>query len=274
MNLRSGLLDGFIKAIGAVGVIDDYRTAGIIADWWTHARYDMKALAAGGFARVLAGWVDSTEAIVKPAEGAVSTGTTSRKQTVTATDRRRAMDQPVVRHLIPEFLDRYAVVEAEVATADAAYKEALDALAAAKPAEDGEGDGDAAEAAESAEEAEPVSDEELARLEADVVACRKTRTAVTKKRKALDDRFLKGLEAAADAVLADEERTKEIVLDVLNEDVSGRVDAAFAVGRRELVAVFRRWVEKYAVSLSELEGAGAEAQGELGEWLEELGYGR
>lgn len=271
MNLRSGLLDGFIKAIGGVGVIDDYRTAGVIADWWTHARYDMKALAAGGFVRVLAGWVDSTEAIVKPAEGAVSTGTTARKQTVTATDRRRAMDQPVVRHLIPEFLDQYAVVEAEVATADAAYKEVLDALAAAKPPEDGEEEADAAEATEPAE---PVSEEELARLEAAVVACRKIRAAVTKKRKALDDLFLKDLKAAADAVLADEERTKEIVLDVLNEDVSGRVDAAFAVGRRELVAVFGRWVEKYEVSLSELEGASEAAQGELGEWLEELGYGR
>ncbi|MCX5367801.1 class I SAM-dependent DNA methyltransferase [Streptomyces sp. NBC_00103] len=271
MNLRSGLLDGFIKAIGGVGVIDDYRTAGIIADWWTHARYDMKALAAGGFARVLEGWVDSTEAIVKPAEGAMSTGTTSRKQTVTATDRRRAMDQPVVRHLIPEFLDQYAVVEAEVATADAAYKEALEALAAAKPAEDGEEEADAAEAAEPVE---PVSEEELARLEAAVVACRKIRTAVTKKRKALDDRFLKDLVDASRVVLADEERTREVVLDVLNEDVSGRVDAAFAVGRRELVAVFRRWVEKYAVSLSELEGASEAAQGELGEWLEELGYGR
>ncbi|MDX3523958.1 class I SAM-dependent DNA methyltransferase [Streptomyces scabiei] len=270
MDLRSGLLDGFIKAIGAVGVLDEYRTAGIVADWWTHARYDMKALAAGGFARVLEGWVDSTEAIVRPAEGAVSTGT-SRKQTVSATDRRRAMDQPVVRHLIPEFLDQYAVVEAEVAAADAAYKEAVDALAAAKPAEDGEEDAEAADAAESAE---PVSEEELARLERAVAACRKTRTAATKKRKELDDRFLKNLVSASEVVLADEERTREIVLDVLNEDVAGRVDAAFAVGRRELVAVFRRWVEKYAVSLSELEGAGAEAQGELGRWLEELGYGR
>ncbi|MET8136253.1 class I SAM-dependent DNA methyltransferase [Streptomyces sp. NPDC005251] len=271
MDLRSGLLDGFIKAIGGVGVIDDYRTAGIVADWWTHARYDMKALAAGGFSRVLEGWVDSTEAIVKPAEGAMSTGTTARKQTVSATDRRRAMDQPVVRHLIPEFLDQYTVVEAEVATADAAYKEAQDALAAAKPAEDAE---DELDGVDSAEPVEPVSDEELALLEAEVVACRKSRTATTKKRKALDDLFLTDLKAAADAALADEERTKEIVLDVLNEDVSGRVDAAFAVGRRELVAVFRQWAEKYAVSLSELEGENEAAQGELGKWLEELGYGR
>ncbi|MFG2783051.1 N-6 DNA methylase [Streptomyces prunicolor] len=269
MDLRAGLLDGFIKAIGQVGVLDDYRTAGIVADWWTYARYDMKALAAGGFARVLEGWVDSAEAIVKPAEGEVS-GAASRKTTVSAADRRRAMDQPVVRQLIPDFLQQYAVVETEVVAADVAYKEAADAVAAAKPpsSEDGEDDADAVEVTE------PVSPEELARLEGVLATCRKTRAAAAKKRKALDDGFVKNLKAASEAVLADEERTREIVLDVLNEGLSGRLDAAFAVGRRELVGVFRRWAEKYAVSLRELEGVSDLAKGELGEWLEELGYGR
>ncbi|MEL3946827.1 type I restriction-modification system subunit M [Streptomyces sp. LNU-CPARS28] len=275
MDLRAGLLAGFTKAIDGVGVLDEYRTAGIVADWWTHARYDMKALAAGGFARVLEGWVDSTEAIVRPAEGAVSsTGTAGAarkaKVTVSAADRRRAMDQPVVRHLIPDFLKQYAVVETEGAAADAAYKEAADAVAAAKPSDgDGEDEGSPPE-----EAVDPVTPEELARLEAELAACRKARTAATKKRKALDDRFLPDLMAAAELVLADEERTQEVVLAVLDEDLSGRLDAAVAVGRRELVAVFRRWVEKYAVSLSELEGASEGAQGELRRWLEELGYGR
>jgi type I restriction enzyme M protein len=168
MDLRAGLLAGFIKAIGSAQVLDEYRTAGIVADWWTHARYDMKALAAGGFARVLEGWVDSTEAIVRPAEGDGERGAagSARKATVSAADRRRAMDQPVVRQLIPDFLKQYAVVEAEVAAADAAYKEAADAVAAAKPSEEGEEDGVPLEAEEAAE---PVSEEELARLEAELV---------------------------------------------------------------------------------------------------------
>ncbi|WP_377269822.1 N-6 DNA methylase [Peterkaempfera sp. SMS 1(5)a] len=272
MDLRAGVLAGFTAAIGSVGVLDEYRTAGIIADWWTHARYDMKALAVGGFRRVLEGWVDSTEAIVRPAEGSVSSsGSTGKpKVTVTAADRRRALDQPVVRHLLPDFLKQYAAVEAEVAAADVAYKEAADAVAAAKPSpEDGEDDGFAEE-----EAAEPVSPEELARLEAELAACRKIRTAATKKRKALDDSFLPKLTEAAKLVLADEERTQEVVLAVLDEDLTRRLDAAVAVGRRELVAMFRRWVEKYAVSLSGLEGASETAQGELRLWLEELGYGR
>lgn len=74
--------------------------------------------------------------------------------------------------------------------------------------------------------------------------------------------------------LADEERTREVVLAILNESLLARLEAAVAVGRRELVAAFRRWAEKYAVSLAELEGESAGAQGELTGWLEDLGYGR
>ncbi len=268
MELRARMLAGFIESVGGVGVLGEYRTAGIIADWWMHVRYDMKALAAGGFGRVLEGWVDSTEAIVMPAAGSVSGAGSAGRVTVTAADRRRAMDQPVVRHLIPDFLKQYAIAETEVANADVAYKEAADALAAAKPSsEDGEDDGDAEETAE------PVSPEELARLEAELALCRKAKAAATKKRKALDERFLKDLMAEADLVLADEQRTQEVILAVLDEDLTGRLDAAVAMGRRELVAAFRRWREKYGVPLSELEAAGGAAQVELKGWLEELGYG-
>jgi type I restriction enzyme M protein len=272
MDLRAGMLAGFTESIGAVGVLEEYRTAGIIADWWTHARYDMKALAAGGFSRVLQGWVDSTEAIVKPAEGSVSTPGSAQKPktTVSAVDRRRAMDQPVVRHLIPDFLEQYAAAEAAVAIADAAYKEAADAVAAAKASSDDSEDHDSADE----ETTEPVSPEELARLEAELASSRKIRAAATKKRKTLDDRFLKDLMAARDLVLASEQRTEEIILAVLDEDLTTRLDATVAVGRRELVAAFRRWTEKYAVSLSELEEAGEATQGELQGWLKELGYER
>ncbi|MET9850739.1 type I restriction-modification system subunit M [Streptomyces ossamyceticus] len=277
MVLRAGLLEGFAEAIGGVKVLDRYRTAGIVADWWTESRYDMKALGAGGFARVLEGWVDSVEALLTPT---APVSGKSRRATVATADRREALDRPVVRLLLPDFLAEYAIAEAASAQADAAYKEAAAALAAAKP-EDAESSAEDEEAAGTAEEtdgeeepAEPVSPEELARLEADLAARKKERTAATKKRKALEDRFLPELLAAAQLALADEERTQEVVLTILDESLTARLDAAVATGRRELVAVFRRWAEKYAVSLEELEGESAEAQGELGKWLEELGYGR
>ncbi|MDX3683126.1 class I SAM-dependent DNA methyltransferase [Streptomyces sp. AK04-4c] len=279
MKLRSGLLDSFKRGIGAVGVIDEFATAGIIADWWATNRYDMKALAAGGFERVLTGWVDSVEAIVEPV--IPDDDTTKRKTTVTADDRRCAMDQPVVRVLIPEFLDAVASADTAVTDADVAYKTALEKLAEAKGPEPADEDDDADEAAEGADGADPEEDaapvatpEEIAALTRDVAARKKALAAARKKRKALDEVFLRQLRAARDVVLAEEGGPERVVLEALDTDLSGRLDSATAARRRELVAAFRGWSEKYGVSLTELELESAGAADELGTWLEELGYAR
>ncbi|MEV5602472.1 class I SAM-dependent DNA methyltransferase [Streptomyces sp. NPDC052299] len=273
MKLRSGLLDSFKRDIGAVGVLDEFTTAGIIADWWATNRYDMKALAAGGFERVLTGWVDSVEAIVEPV--IPDDDNTTRRPTVTAVDRRRAMDQPVVRVLIPEFLDAVTAADKAVADADVAHKTALEALTEAKGPEPADEDSDA-EADEPAEDVAPVaSPERIAALTGEVAACKKALAAARKKRKGLDEVFLPQLRAARDVVKSGEKDGPErVVLEVLNADLSGRLDAAAAGRRRELVAVFRRWAEKYGVSLRDLERESDAAADELGMWLKELGYAR
>jgi type I restriction enzyme M protein len=262
MKLRAGLLGGFTQAVGGVGVLDEYRTSGIVADWWNATRYDLKALAAGGFERVLEGWVDSVEAIT---EGA-ATGTTA-----SAADRRRALDQPVVRALIPEFLDEVWVADAAVATAEANQKTAADTLAEAEGPE--AGDDEEADASES-EETEPVSPERIAELKKAMAAAKKVLTAAKQKRKALDARFLKDLRAALDLKLVEEGGPEAVVLEVLDKDLSGRLDTAVAAGRRELIGAFRRWAEKYAVSLEVLESESDEAATGLENWLKELGYAR
>ncbi|MFF3789500.1 N-6 DNA methylase [Streptomyces sp. NPDC001981] len=269
MTLRSGLLDSFRKAVGGVGVIDEFTTAGIIADWWATNRYDMKALAAGGFERVLDGWVDSVEAIVEPV--APEDDAETSKTAVSAADRRRAMDHPVVRALIPEFLDAVAAADAAVVDAEVAHKTAVEKLAEARGPEPDEDD---EEAAEPEGEAQAASPEEIAVLSGAVTARKKDVAAAKKKRKALDDRFLPQLRAARDVVKAEDGGPERAVLEVLDGDLSGRLEGAMAAGRRELVAAFRRWSEKYAVSLTDLEAESDGAAGELGTWLKELGYAR
>ncbi|MDJ0379485.1 class I SAM-dependent DNA methyltransferase [Streptomyces sp. G-G2] len=277
MVLRERLVSGFTEAVGGAGVLDEYTTAGILADWWTLTRYDLKALAAGGYERVLDGWVDSVETMVEPVmpdvEDADSGPGRTRgraKTSVTAADRRRALDQPVVRALIPEFLDEVARADAAVAVADAAYKTALENLAAAQPpTADGDADGE-----DEPEERTPVTPEELARLEEVVTRRRKERTAASKKRSALDACFLPNLRAAAEVAKSSEGGAERVVLEVLDADLSARLEAAVASGRRELIAAFRRWAEKYAVSLEALEADSAGAAGEFGDWLKELGYAR
>ena len=268
MKLRSSLMNGFTKAVGGVGLLDEYTTGGIIADWWTANRYDVKALAAGGFVRVLEGWIDSVEAIVEPADAGTGTGSGGRKTAVSAADRRRAMDHPVVRELIPEFLDEVARVDSALAKADAEYKAALEAVKAAQGSGDDE-DTDTDKAAE-AKAADP---QEIARLEAIAEQKKKARAASSKKRRDLDKRFLKDLKAAAEmtAVSGGAER---VVLAVLGRDLGERLDAAIASGRRGLIAAFRTWTDKYAVSLAELEADSDSAAGELTKWLKELGYAR
>lgn len=204
--------------------------------------------------------------------------TTTRKTTVTALDRRRAMDQPVVRVLIPDFLDAVAAADKAVAEADVAYKTALEALAEARGPEPVDGDEDAAaedaDGAEPEEDAAPVaSAEAIAVLSGDVAAGKRALAAARKKRKGLDEVFLPKLRAARDAVKdVEKDGPERVVLEVLDTDLSGRLDSAAAGRRRELVAAFRRWAEKYAVSLTDLEAESGAATDELGTWLKELGY--
>lgn len=279
MTLRDQLVSDFTETMGKPGVLDEYTTAGIMADWWTVTRYDLKALAAGGYERVLDGWVDSVETMVEPVmpdtdEPSLTTGRGRGrpKTSVSAADRRRAMDEPVVRVLIPEFLAEVSRADAALAIADAAYKTALEELAAAQPPTP-DPDGDAEDEAET-EERTPVAPEDLARLEDVVTRRRKERTAVSKKRSALDVRFLPDLKAAAELAKAEKDGAQVVVLTVLDAALSTRLDAAVAAGRRELVASVRRWAEKYAVSLEDLEVESAGAAGEFGDWLKELGYAR
>ncbi|MDH6700309.1 class I SAM-dependent DNA methyltransferase [Streptomyces sp. MAA16] len=278
MQLREHLLSGFSKAIEPVGVLDEFETAGIIADWWASARYDVKALAAGGYERVLDGWVETVETMVNPvvptsdndADGGGRSRRGASKSTVSTADRRRALDEPVVRALVPDFLAEVARADKALAEADAAYKTAVALLAEAQGPADLS---DADEPEEDAGEREPVDPEHLAALETAVTRCRKERTAASKERSALDAKFLGELQAAADRAKADDDGQR-VVLTVLSEGLIARLDAASAAGRRELVAVYRRWAEKYAVSLAELESESGLAAEEFGTWVEELGYGR
>ncbi|WOT34077.1 hypothetical protein [Streptomyces coeruleorubidus] len=229
----------------------------------------MKALAAGGFERVLEGWVDSVEAIVDPA---VPGGAEDAKRSsVSPAERRRALDQPVVRELIPEFLELVKAADVAVAEAEAAAKTAAEARSAVADAgTDTDDESDSA----SGEPGEPVGPEQLAGLDKALTAAKKALTAARKKRKALDDRFLPELEKAAERKLSEQGGPEEVVLAVLRRDLSDRLNAALAAGRREIVASFRRWAEKYEVSLTDLEDASGDAAKGLAEWLGALGYGR
>ncbi|MCX5321758.1 N-6 DNA methylase [Streptomyces sp. NBC_00120] len=233
MRLRVALAAQFSATVGAIGVLDDYTPSGIVADWWTAHRYDLKALVAGGAERVLEGWVASLEAVAEPeAAGGVASG---RATGATVAERRRALDHPVVRHLIPAFLTEVNAADTALAAAKEAYEQAQDATDGAT--------GTPANAHR-----------------------RRERTAAARHRRDLDKRFLPDLRAAAEVALAGG-TADEVVLAVLGGDLAERLDAAVAAGRVELIATFRTWAEHYAVSLEDAKHESEDSHRELTELL-------
>ncbi|MCZ4506731.1 N-6 DNA methylase [Streptomyces sp. ActVer] len=231
MTLRGSLTDGITATVAGVGVLDEDTPSGIVADWWMAHRYDLKVLAAGGCERVLQDWVASIEAVVEPsaAEGSVGGRATS----ATATERRLAMDHPVVRRLIPAFLTDVAAADrASTAAKVASHKTAQDA------AEEATGAG------------------------ADTGRRKRERLATARRLRELDRRFLPDLRAAAERAVA-QGTVDEVVLDVLGQGLADRLDAAVAAGRAELIATFRTWAEKYAVSLADTKHESQEADRDL-----------
>ncbi|MFE3988282.1 N-6 DNA methylase [Nocardia tengchongensis] len=262
MTLREDLLASFTIALVPLGVLDEYATAGVIADWWMTNRYDFKALAAGGYDRVLEGWVHSIESILAPTE--LPNGKT---KPPTPADRRRAFEHPLVKHLLPDYLAELTKAEAAAAEAEAAYQAALAEYTSITTESAG------SEADSETDDQDPADrDTEPTVTEADVKRLRTARTKANKKRNDLQKLFLLELNAAADMAIAAGE-SEAHVLAVMREGLGSSLAQVVADGRRELVAIFHNWADKYRVSLSDLEEAGAAADRRLRDWLQELGYG-
>ncbi|MEU8279432.1 N-6 DNA methylase [Microbispora bryophytorum] len=263
-DVRSELLRTFAETLVPIGVIDEFDVRGVIAGWWTANRNDFKALAAGGYDRVLDGWVKSVEAMLSPVRQP-----NGKMKAPTAAERRRAMDHPLVAHLIPDFLDALRKADAEAAEAEAACQAAL---AEWEPTQaDTEDDESAVEADEPTG---PLpTPEELEAWAKELDRLKKARAKANKKRNDLEKRFLPQLEAAAELAKAAGESERH-VLAVLHEDLRQRFSRTVDDGRRELIAIFQRWAEKYEISLADLDSQGAEAERELENWLKELGYAR
>jgi type I restriction enzyme M protein len=250
MDLREELLVSFDAALLPLRVLDEFAITGIVAGWWTDRRYDFKALVAGGVDRVLDGWADNVLALLGPVERAGKT------TNVSSADRRRALDHPVVPHLLGDFLTELEQAEAEYIEADATYK-ALEARAT---------DGDSHDAADDADGEPPPTKVELSRA-------RKAKTAANTKRRKVADLFRERLRTAVSAAKESGTATT-VVLAVFDQDLASRLERHVSAGRDQLVQRYRRWSDKYEVSLSTLEADRAAATGKLDDCLRELGFRR
>lgn len=272
MAVRGSLMDSFVERLGGIGLLDRYALAGAVAGWWYEAKYDLLALSENGFAGVVDGWVENVDTLLAPEQDPK----TRKLRKRTAAERRQAYDHKVVAAIAPEFLEELAAADARKAELEARWKELN---AEPEPSGDGEGEGDDGGDAPIREEV-ALSVEQWAEL------------AQMKKDRAKVGTLIKHLEAdfwfpwpsdppklgeepprlfrARQAL--DPEGEHQVVLELLRDDLSGKLDGHVVRRRRELADAYGAWSDKYAVSLREIRAQRESAAAKLDGFLKELGY--
>ncbi|MFK0221595.1 N-6 DNA methylase [Streptomyces vinaceus] len=249
MKTREDLLTTFTRDLLPVGVLNRFQLSGVIAAWWYEVQYDLKSLVGQGFQGVIERWVANIESAFEEPEDA-----DAKTLTRLRADQRKARGHRLVPALIPEYVEQLEAAEATVAELDSKIKAGTPRKAIA-----GEDEGDNLEQ----DPDEILSVAELRKLRADL----KTAKAEVKEMRAA---FVDELKKAAAELSASE--AQETVLTFLDDDLRARMHRFVAAGRQEMVAAYRNWGSKYAVTLADLEQQRDASAERLSGFLKELGY--
>jgi type I restriction enzyme M protein len=234
--LRSDLLESFSQSLEAIGLLDPFQVRGIVAGFWYQTKYDFLTLMARGARGVADAW---------------------RTSIVTALDDKASKHSPLehklVKFLMSDFVDAITELEAKKAELDSQIK-------AASP-KDAEGeDGEAAEAAEDDDAVD----------EAQLKAWKKELGTVKKQLKAKHDSFKQHIDTAVDGLTP--AAAAELLLTILHNDMQAIVERYIAAQRKQIVAAFDNWWDKYRVTLTEIESKRDEAAKALQVFLKGLSY--
>lgn len=233
--LRSDLLESFSQSLEAIGLLDPFQVRGIVAGFWYQTKYDFLTLMARGARGVADAW---------------------RTSIVTALDDKASKHSPLehklVKFLMSDFVEAITELEAKKAELDSHIK-------AATP-RDAEGEG--GEAAEAADD-DAVD-------EAQLKAWKKELGTVKKQLKAKHDSFKQHIDTAVDGLTP--AAAAELLLTILHNDMQAIVERYMAIQRKQIVAAFENWWDKYRVTLTEIEAKRDEAAKVLQEFLKGLRY--
>ncbi|MNS06028.1 putative type I restriction enzymeP M protein [compost metagenome] len=236
--LRNDLLASFSQSLEAIGLLDPFQVRGIVAGFWYQTKYDFLTLMARGAKGVADAW---------------------RTSIVTALEDKASKESPLehklVKFLMSDFVKAITELEAKKADLDSQLK-----AAAPKDAEEEEGDSTEAEE----------GDDENAVSEEQIKAWKKELTTVKKQLKAKHDSFKQHIDAAVDGLTP--EASAELLLTILHNDMHAIVERYIAAQRKQIVASFENWWDKYRVTLTEIEGKRDEAAKALQGFLKGLRY--
>lgn len=241
IELRKDLLESFSKTFEAVGMLDPFQVRGIVAGFWYQNKFDFLTLMARDGKGVVDAW---------------------RTGIVTALEDKATKDNPLdhklVKFLMNDFIEVISTLEGEIAEVDSRIK-----AAAPEKGSDGE---DGESEAESGGEA----DEEAAVSEVELKAWKKESAGLKKKLKAEKDSFATQLNEAVDGLTP--KKAAELLLSILHNDMKEIVERYIAAQRKQIVAAFENWWDKYRVTLTEIETKRNAAAKELAGFLKGLGY--
>lgn len=237
--LRSDLLESFSQSLEAIGLLDPFQVRGIVAGFWYQTKYEFLTLQARGAKGVADAW---------------------RTSIVTALEDKASKESPLehklVKFLMSDFVEAISELEAKKADLDSQIK-----AASPKGAEDE--DGEAAGAEENGDEENVVD-------EAQIKAWKKELTAVKKQLKAKKDSFKQHIDVAVDGLTS--QAAAELLLTILHNDMNAIVERYIAAQRKQIVAAFENWWDKYRVTLAEIEGKRDDAAKALQGFLKGLRY--
>ena len=85
-----------------------------------------------------------------------------------------------------------------------------------------------------------------------------------------NDSFKQHVDAAVDGLTP--EAAADLLLTILHNDMNAIVERYIAAQRKQIVAAFENWWDKYRVTLTEIEGKRDEAAKALQGFLKDIGY--
>jgi type I restriction enzyme M protein len=231
-EVRADLLSSFEAALLPVGMLDRFQVAGVVASWWNAIQYDLKTLTAQSFYGLVDSWIASLRAAMEGEERQNSDD---------------PLEHPLVQHLLPEYLDKLAALEAAVADLKAQIAEAE-----REPDEDEEG-----------EEEKHLSPDETRALRRELRTRRN-------ELKVLQGELLARLDAARAALEPDEAQV--LVLEIEQKRLATELERYATAQRQKIIATVENWWDKYRVSLREIESERETATVRLKGFAGELGY--
>ncbi len=233
MAARADLLSSFQTALTPVGLLDEYKVAGVIASWWSNIQFDLKTVAARGYSELVDGWLTTIESLVEENDAKAP----------------NPADHKLVPYLAPEFLEELTQAEAKRAELEGLVEEA-------KAREDTEDDGDGRD------------DDDDNQL--DLAGAKKQLTAIKKLVKTTQGKLVDRLRTAR--AERSDEQLEALALNVLQADLAAAIDTYVAEHRQLVVSALELLHDKYHEPIRAVEAERDEAATQLNLIVAELGY--